>query len=201
MISNLPVNYQNFQYFFSDAKWNPELVNDNRVNALKPQRTTGFSKHGILVIDDTGSLKPHAKKTEGVKYQYCPSVKDKAYCNVAVGSCFVHGDKHIPINVKFYKPEDEFKYRKYDDEFRSNIDFAKELVCDALDKDIPFSYVVIDSWFPSCDFIEFVNGKGKKFISEVRSNRYLLFRDPRTGKKCWIQQGEKASAHQETPLA
>lgn len=190
MASNLAVNYQNFQYFFSDAKWNPELLNNTRLNTLKPQRTTGFSKNGILVIDDTGSLKPYAEKTEGVKYQYCPSVKDKAYCNVAVGSCFVYGNKHIPINLKFYKPEDEFEYGKYDDGFRSKIDFAKELVYDALDKDIPFSYVVTDSWFPSRDFVEFVDGKTKKLISEVRSNRHLLFRDPRTGRKRWVKQDE-----------
>jgi len=61
MAKNLPVNYQNLQYFFSDAKLDPELTNETRLNALKSQRTTGFSKNGILVIDDTGSLKPYAK--------------------------------------------------------------------------------------------------------------------------------------------
>jgi hypothetical protein len=29
---------------------------------LKKAKTTGFSKQGVLAIDDTGSLKPYAKK-------------------------------------------------------------------------------------------------------------------------------------------
>lgn len=52
------------------------LSNAARINLLRKQRTTGFSKNGVLAIDDTGSLKPYAKKTKSVAYQYCPSVKD-----------------------------------------------------------------------------------------------------------------------------
>lgn len=104
----LPLDYQPLQYFFSESKWDYQLLNNIRVNLLKKQRTTKFSKEGILVIDDTGSLKPHAKKTEGVSYQYCPVIKTENYCNVAVVSCFTYNTKHIPLELKFYKPEQEF---------------------------------------------------------------------------------------------
>lgn len=43
-----------------------EKLNNKRINTLRRQRTTGFAKEGVLVIDDTGSLKPYAKQTEGV---------------------------------------------------------------------------------------------------------------------------------------
>lgn len=58
-------------------------MNTKRINTLRKQRTTGFTREGVLVIDDTGSIKPRAKKIEGVAYQYCPSLKSQSYCNVA----------------------------------------------------------------------------------------------------------------------
>ena len=62
LAKELPINYQALQYFLADSRWNYESLNTARINVLRKQRTTGFSKNGILAIDDTGSLKPYAKK-------------------------------------------------------------------------------------------------------------------------------------------
>jgi SRSO17 transposase len=190
LAKELPLNYEALQYFFSDSDWDYESLNLKRLNLLKRQRTTSFSKDGILAIDDTGSLKPHADKTEGVSYQYCPVTKGEAYCNVAVVSCFTHSHKHVPIELKFYKPESEFLLGKDDPDFRSKLDFAKELIDDAIAKQIPFSHIVFDSWYPSSDMIEYIESKGKKFISEVKSDRYLVFEHPVSKKKIELQQEE-----------
>jgi len=84
----LDVNYEKLQYFLSESKWNYQTVNAQRIELLKNQRTTGFSKDGMLIIDDTGVLKPYAKDTEGVAYQHCPVLGTEALCNVAVASCY-----------------------------------------------------------------------------------------------------------------
>ena len=118
LAKELPIDYQSLQYFLADSRWNYESLNAARINLLRKQRTTGFSKDGVLAIDDTGSLKPYAKKTEGVSYQYCPSVKHEAYCNVAVVSCYANPAKHIPIDLKINKPEAEFIRGKNDPDFR-----------------------------------------------------------------------------------
>ncbi len=191
LCKNLPVSHQKLQYFFSDAKWNYEDLNNLRINTLKKAKTTGFCKYGILAIDDTGSVKPYAKKTEGVSFQYCPSIKHEAYCNVAVGSCFVYGTKHIPLNLKFYRPLAEIiASRDNPEDFRSKLDNAKELIDDAIAKNIPFSYVVVDSWYPSSDLIEFITEKKRKFIAEIKSDRNLLFRHPVTKKQVWVKSDE-----------
>jgi len=190
LAKELPINYQALQYFLSDSQWNYERLNAIRINLLRKQRTTGFSKDGVLVIDDTGSLKPYAKKTEGVAYQHCPSVKDEAYCNVAVVSCYANAVKHIPLDLRFYKTEEEFICGKNDPDFKSKLDFAIELIEESITADIPFSHIVFDSWYASCDMIDLIDTKGKKFISEVKSNRYLLVEHPVTKKKAWMQQDE-----------
>ena len=190
LAKELPIDYQSLQYFLADSRWNYESLNAARINLLRKQRTTGFSKDGVLAIDDTGSLKPYAKKTEGVSYQYCPSVKHEAYCNVAVVSCYANPAKHIPIDLKFYKPEAEFICGKNDPDFRSKLDFAKELIAEALTANIPFSHIVFDSWYASCDMIDFIDDLGKKFISEVKSDRRLLVDHPLSKKKAWLRADE-----------
>jgi len=186
----LPIDYQAFQYFFSDAQWNYQALNNKRINTLRKQRTTGFTKEGVLAIDDTGSIKPFAKKTEGVAYQHCPSLKGQGYCNVAVASCFVNGVKHIPLDFKFYKTQGEFRLGKYDDGFRSKIDFAKELFSEAVELKVPFSYVVFDSWYSSSELLEFIHEKKRMFISEIKSDRRFSFKHPVSRKTVWLQEDE-----------
>jgi hypothetical protein len=190
LAKELPINYQALQYFLAEAKWNYTSVNAARINLLRKQRTTGFSKEGVLAIDDTGSLKPYAKKTEGVSYQYCPSVKHEAYCNVAVVSCYANSAKHIPLNLRFYKPEAEFICGKNDPDFKSKLDFAKELIEETVIAGIPFSHIVFDSWYASCDMIDFIDDSGKRFISEVKSDRRLFIEHPVSRNKVWLRADE-----------
>jgi hypothetical protein len=191
LAKELPINYQALQYFLAEAHWDYESLNTARINVLRKQRTTGFSKNGVLAIDDTGSLKPYAKKTEGVSYQYCPSVKHEAYCNVAVVSCYANAVKHIPLNLRFYKPEAEFMpLGKNDPDFKSKLDFAMELIEEAISSEIQFSHILFDSWYASCDMIDFIDGLGKKFISEVKSDRRLLLEHPVSKKEVWLRADE-----------
>lgn len=68
LVKQIPINYQALQYSFSGAKWDYNALNNRKINMLKKQRTTSFAQGGILAIDDTSSVKPRSKKTEGVDY-------------------------------------------------------------------------------------------------------------------------------------
>lgn len=186
----LDVDYEKLQYFFSDSQWDYQELNDKRINLLKAQRTTGFSKDGIVVIDDTGTLKPYAAKTDGVKYQHCPVLGEKAKCNISVGSCFAVHNRYIPLNNKFYKTQDEFLLGKEDPEFKSKLDLAIGLIDDACNKQIPFRYVVFDSWYSASDVLNFVENKGLKFITEIPSDRKFYFRNPESKKGYFMQRDE-----------
>jgi len=99
----LQLDYEKLQYFLSDSKWNYDSLNAKRIELLKNQRTTGFAKDGLLIIDDTGILKPYAPHTEGVSYQHCPVLGTEALCNVAVASCYSVNDRYIPLDGIDYR--------------------------------------------------------------------------------------------------
>jgi len=187
---SIGIDYQKLQYFFSDSSWNYEELNQKRINVLRNQRTTGFSKNSVLIIDDTGVLKPYAANTEGARWQHCPLLGDQAVCNIGVASCLSANGRYAPLNVKFYKTESEFKLGKYDPEFRSKLDFAKELIQEAVDKNIPFDYCLFDSWYSSSDVLSFIHEKDLKFISEIKSDRKFYFKNPENQKGYFMQQDE-----------
>lgn len=85
--------------------------------------------------------------------------------------------------MKFYKPEAEFICGKNDPDFKSKLDFAMELIEEAIDSEIPFSHIVFDSWYASCDMIDSIDDLGEKFITEVKSDRRLLVDHPLSKKK------------------
>jgi SRSO17 transposase len=118
-----------------------------------------------------------------------------------VVSCYANVSKHVPLNLRFYKPEAEFICGKNDPDFRSKLDFAKELIEEAITADIPFSHIVFDSWYASCDMIDFIDDLGKRFISEVKSDRRLLIEHPVSKNKVWLRADELVKLIKKTPLA
>ena len=177
------ISYQNLQYFASDSKWSIEDINNIRLRLIQNQRTTGSTSKGILAIDDTACPKPYAKKTEGAQFQHCSPARKEENCNVAVASCFVSSSKHFPINFKSYIPEDQL----HPDDFKSKLDLAKELIVDAMDKNISFSSVVFDSWYTSSNLIEFISSKNHTLVAEVKMNRSMRIIHPQTRTWQYLQ--------------
>lgn len=183
-------DYQKFQYFFSDSKWNLQSIKDKRLALIENQLTTASTNDGLIAIDDTGCPKPFAKKTQGAKYQHCGPLKREEVCNVAVASCFVSKTKHFPIDIVPYLPEDEFTCGKDNPDFKSKIDIAKDLFDQTLTNGIKSSGIVFDSWYASKDFIEYIDSKGKIFYSEIKSNRNIFFFHPEKKKNVFLKPDE-----------
>lgn len=77
IVSRIPeASYANTQYFISEAKWNHEKVNDQRIQVFQANRTTRSSQKGVAAIDDTGSKK-WGYKTEGAQVQYYSTEKHR----------------------------------------------------------------------------------------------------------------------------
>lgn len=174
--NNTAMNYQKLQYFFSESHWNAQELNDIRIKILQNQRTTKANNKGVLAIDDTACPKPYAEKTEGASVQYCGCLGKEENANVAVASCFVSNSKHFPVDFKSYLPITTPNPKN----FKSKLDLAKELISEAKDKKVPFSSVVVDSWYTSTDLIEFVSSQGLSLVAEVKINRSIFFTHPQT---------------------
>ena len=181
--NNAALNYQKLQYFFSESNWDVEALNNIRLRLIQNQRTTQANNKGILAVDDTACPKPHAKNTEGAQVQYCGSLGKEENCNVAVASCFVSKQKHFPVDFKSYLPITT----PNPENFKSKLDLAKELIADAISKNIGFSSIVVDSWYTSTDLIEFVSSKDLSLVAEVKINRSIFLIHPQTKQPRYLR--------------
>lgn len=180
------IHYQKLQYFFSESSWDINKLNDVRLGILQNQSTTRATPNGVFALDDTGCPKPHAQKTEGAQFQYCGSLGRKENCNIAVASCFVSNSKHFPINFKSYIPIQG----QPPENFKSKPDLAKELITEAVAKNIPFSSIVFDAWYTSSEMIEFIASKNLVFVAETKINRSIFFSHPKTKQQSHMRAEE-----------
>jgi len=79
---------------------------------------------------------------------------------------------------------------KNDLDFKSKLELTKELICDAIEKKIPFRYCLFDSWYSASDVLRFIHEKNLHFITEVKSDRRMLFNNPATKKNYFTNQDE-----------
>ena len=182
-------DYQKFQYFFSDAKWDIQAIKRTRLEIIQKQRTTAATKDGILAIDDTGCPKPYAKNTEGAKWQYCGPLKREEVCNVGVCVSFVSKTKHFPLDIVPYLPADEFPGGKSNPHFKDKLHIAQELFDTSLET-IEFSAVTFDSWYATTALLEHIHTRKKIFFSEIKSNRNIFMYHPIKRTKCYVKPDE-----------
>ena len=182
-------DYQKFQYFFSDAKWDIQAIKRTRLEIIQKQRTTAATKDGILAIDDTGCPKPYAKNTEGAKWQYCGPLKREAVCNLGVCVSFVSKTKHFPLDIVPYLPADEFPGGKSNPHFKDKLHIAQELFDTSLET-IEFSAVTFDSWYATTALLEHIHTRKKIFFSEIKSNRNIFMYHPIKRTKCYVKPDE-----------
>ena len=182
-------DYQKFQYFFSDAKWDIQAIKRTRLEIIQKQRTTAATKDGILAIDDTGCPKPYAKNTEGAKWQYCGPLKREEVCNVGVCVSFVSKTKHFPLDIVPYLPADEFPGGKSNPHFKDKLHIAQELFDTSLET-IEFSAVTFDSWYATTALLEHIHTRKKIFFSEIKSNRNIFMYHPIKRTKCCVKPDE-----------
>ncbi|MEW6558234.1 MAG: transposase [Elusimicrobiota bacterium] len=159
----------------SEAKWNEEKLNTYRIQILESNRTTKTCPKGVLVIDDTG-CKKWGFKTEGAQVQHYGTEDIITNCNIVVASAYCDNKKSFPVNLKPYIPKDDPLFERTFEDFKSKIELAEELVEDAIDKELNFSDIVVDTWYFSNDFVAFIQEKGRTFITEAPVDRLISYR-------------------------
>lgn len=159
---------QRLQFFLSEASWEAEAVNAQRLALLAGQPALASHADGVLVLDDTGDRKEgHA--TAHVARQYLGSVGKVDNGIVAVTSLWADGQCYWPIHVEPYTPAGRLPAGKSDPQFRTKPAIALELVERAQAAGIAFRAVVADSAYGENDSLEAaLLGRGIAYVMARR---------------------------------
>ncbi len=134
---------QSLQWFLSESRWDPQEVNERRLELLLEDPRTSPNGSGALVIDETGDRKD-GKKTAHVGKQYLGGIGKIDNGVVSVSSLWADERIYYPLEVEPYTPAHHFPEGKNDPKFRTKPKIALQLVESAIEMEIPFRAVVAD---------------------------------------------------------
>ncbi len=139
---------QSLQWFLSESRWDPQEVNERRLELLfeESATTTAPSEKGVLVIDEHGDRK-WGKRTAHVGRQWLANIGKTENGVVSVSSLWADEAVYWPVDFEPYTPSHHFGGGKNDPAFRTKLKIASELVELAVERGIPFRAVVADSFY------------------------------------------------------
>lgn len=122
---------QRLQWFLSEATWDAEAVNQQRLALLRTDPLTTPTQQGVLVIDETGDRKA-GTKTAFVGRQYLGSIGKIDNGVVSVSSLWANERVYYPLEVEPYTPAQHCARGNADPQFRTKPQLALALVHQAV---------------------------------------------------------------------
>jgi SRSO17 transposase len=137
---------QRLQFFLSEADWDAEAINAQRLALMAEQPVLASHARGVLVVDDSGDRKDgHA--TAHVARQYIGSRGKIDNGIVAVTTLWADERCYWPLHAKPYTPKSRLPLGNKDPAFRTKPQIAVELIEQARQAGIEFEAVVADCFY------------------------------------------------------
>lgn len=137
---------QSLQWFLSESRWDPQEVNERRLELMVADWPSAPREEGVLVIDEHGDRK-WGKKTAHVGRQWLANIGKTESGVVSVTSLLADERIYYPVDFEPYTPAHHFEGAKNDPAFRTKLKIASQLVERAVQRSIPFRAVVADSFY------------------------------------------------------
>jgi len=138
----------------------------------------------VLVVDETGFLKK-GRSSAGVKRQYSGTAGRIENCQIGVFLCYATESGAAFLDRSLYLPqewaEDAERRRKTDIpedvRFGTKPQLAQEMLCRALDADVPCRFVTADTIYGCCRSLRvWLEQRGQPFVLAVASSEALWWR-------------------------
>jgi len=202
----------NLSRFFSEAPWDQEAVNEQRIDYMLGQTSAyrlGADK-SCLIVDDTlcehvGSLFEYVDR----HYDHCEGRYPLAHNLVTTQ--YLSGAVRFPLDVRLYRRSEEqtqweafvgkhfpqreipkakkeriklhkqvqetlladAEFAALNEQFQTKLELAIEMIEAAIERQLPFTTVLMDSWFLCTEVAEALAKVKKDWVSLLKKNRNL----------------------------
>jgi len=162
---------QRLQFFLSESRWDPDRVNERRLELLLADPATAPHEAGVLVIDDSGDRKDGVK-TAHVGRQYLGRYGKTGNGVVTVTTLWADERVYYPVDAVPYTPAKYFAKGKNDPAFRTKLAIGAGLAVRARAAGFAFRAVVADSAYGDQDgFRGELAEAGLPFVMALRPRR------------------------------
>jgi len=185
---NTPINFTGT--YFADTV--DGLEHDSVYRFLKGSRLTPalvrekisdviiYSPKGRILFDDSVLDKTSGPKIEGSAKQYSGNAH-----HVVNGIGVVNCVYYNPDTDRFYILD----YRVYDivRDGKTKLDHMSDMLTSIHERSLPYSHVLMDTWYATIDLMNQITDYGKFFVCAVKSNRLFSPNERPEGEKLHYQ--------------
>jgi hypothetical protein len=162
---------QRLQWFLSEAAWDVQPVNAQRLALLFDEPATRPHAQGVLVLDDTGDRKA-GTHTAHVARQYLGSVGKIDNGMVAVTTVWADERVYYPLHLQPYTPARRLPRGQADPAFQTKPQLAEALVATAVARDVPFRAIVADCFYGDHDeFVEALDRADQPYVLALKPQK------------------------------
>lgn len=157
---------------------------------VKPQVRAMQSETGVLIFDDTVQEKPYSDLSELVGWHY-DHTQGRCVKGVNLLSALYYSqDTSLPIDFELIeKTQLESDPKTGKDKWvspRSKNEMLQLMVKGALQKQVPFAFVLADSWFACAPNMRYIKERAhKEFLFALKSNRKVALSEQDKAKGYW----------------
>jgi len=164
--------------FITKHRWNL-----HQFNAIRLRECLHNRKGGILSLDDT-LIEKTGKVMGGVGYLYDSSQKKNVLCHDIVSTFYRSSTEQLPLYFEPYVKKEVAEITGM--WFRTKIQIALDLLQQSLAQVTPAA-IVFDEWYMSQELTEFIANHGLTWVSQAKTNRYILVDDAWVGLASYAQ--------------
>jgi hypothetical protein len=162
---------QRLQCFLTESVWDPEKINQRRVDMLLADPTTAPHERGVLVIDDSGDRKD-GTATAHVGRQWLGRYGKTDSGIVTVTTLWADERLYYPLHAQPYTPAHHFPRGKNDPGFRTKPQIAAELALQAQKRGVGFRAVVADCAYGDNDtFRQELRAAGLPYVLALKHHK------------------------------
>jgi len=152
-----------------------ELTEKDLWKIVKPHLRRRQSEEAVLIIDDSIEEKPYTDASELICTHF-DHATGRYVKGINLLSCLYFSQGvSLPVNfhliLKTELVTDQKSGKEKWQSPRNKNDIAREMIASAVNRHIPFRYVLNDIWFASAENMVFIKGKKKDFVMPIKSNR------------------------------
>ena len=165
--------------FMTEANWDPQALNQARIEFMQQFEDTRFHKDGVIAIDDT-IIPKTGKFIKDVGKLYDHANQRYVYGHDLLFIDYVHpiSGKHYPLDFRRYKKEEQCEWTKED--FKKLPCLAMDLIQQCHDQNIPDTFA-FDNFYSTVAVLNFINslknadGTSRRYVGDVKFNRKINF--------------------------
>lgn len=131
---------------------------------------------GYLCLDDVAVEKRFSKKSPWTGWVYSGSKGGKVYGLHIVVLLWCIGIIKIPVSFRLWQPKDKCGQGRY----RTKLQLAQQMMIEMQARQLPFAYLVFDSWYNARWFTRWLDNCGLIWQSTLAKNSLVVYKNKKS---------------------